>query len=854
MMRRLSYIFVLVLLVASCAKDGREVPQEWDGPVIELNIVSDGMDYTKATMDGVDEYNENLIDKVDLYFYPNGDTESPATYHVALQDLNKRRSAALRLEVTTDIINTYIFPSADNIRSCTVFAVVNWPEDVLEDDLSKTSLLQLRQKVTTADFRGDPAITDFQKQDNFLMSGLVGISLRGRTQTVAATGTIPVYRYACKLTVGVNVADEVVKGNDTWIPILTSMQVYLENGINSVNLSGELPNPQTSNYFSYKKKPMKFTWKDDKGDIHYYFEKIGDYYQTFPMYMYPQHWEYGSAEAPTTEPYLKLVVPWVKKGADASTQRQFYYKIVMPDDSREEYRCSFARNNWYHININVSILGSETDEASVPVSGWCYVFDWQDKDVIVKHAQVGNARYLSVDRLHYDLYNISSKVFFSYVTSHPIDIKDIRATRPYYGTEASGTNTLGGTVMVAGDNDSHGYKKGTKYLNYTLEQRKTITGSTDDWIKDSASMIKFLHPLINDYKDPLFDYSPYTISYTIYQKDRPDDTDYQRTQTVVQYPGIYIESTPNPDKVTNDNPYWDINYNDKGSKIKPDHWGYVYVNSQYQYTRKGRTRTIAGQEVFVNGYEEDIAEAKQQPGYNETTFKNNHVWRVIHYSTGGTDMYKVNVTVLPKVEAGEDEFVIGDPRQKSPDQGIKTNLSSYADDQYFPSIAPSVTYDEASKEYVFGADRCIQNYYPTEASERTENMVAPSFRISTKLSGTEYDGTGLEQARYRCASFQENGYPAGRWRLPTLGEIKFVSQLSANNVFEWQFGGNYWSANGAVNVSVADKTVKPSTKTVCLVRCVYDSWYWGEARVVNENDIVDGEPMPSLFVWADAER
>ena len=158
-----------------------------------------------------------------------------------------------------------------------------------------------------------------------------------------------------------------------------------------------------------------------------------------------------------------------------------------------------------------------------------------------------------------------------------------------------------------------------------------------------------------------------------------------------------------------------------------------------------------------------------------------------------------------------------------------------------------------------GDSRPLMYYRPTEKSDRTANMLAPAYRISTKLSGSEYDGTPLEQAKMRCASLQENGFPAGRWRLPTEGEVRFISMLSTKEVFEWQFGGNYWSANGAVKVDKNNKTVTPITVDKALLRCVYDSWYWGDDRVVagaDEKPVVvkDNSGEPKFFVWGDAAR
>ena len=79
-----------------------------------------------------------------------------------------------------------------------------------------------------------------------------------------------------------------------------------------------------------------------------------------------------------------------------------------------------------------------------------------------------------------------------------------------------------------------------------------------------------------------------------------------------------------------------------------------------------------------------------------------------------------------------------------------------------------------------------------------------------------------------------------------MAEISFSAQLSANKVFLAQFSDDYWSANGIVNVSANTGKVTPNTTAkIAYVRCVYDSWYWGDDRVL------DSEGKPSIFVWGD---
>lgn len=793
MMRRLSYIMLLLpLLLLSCVREQKLS----DSQVITLTLATttDTRAGHDGTMDGVEDYNENLISWVDFFFYPGGKTDEDAVYHVWFdrQALNLKAGLDyISISVNSDLVNSVIFPSIPvDVRQCTVFAVVNYPGTMVADDsdLSGTSMPELEQLTITSNF-----VTEDHMQERFVMSGSEVIALRGRTQVVAATGTINLRRYACKLTVGVKVEDEVTTpSGEVWYPLLSGMEIYLVNGVSDVTLGGMKEEDPT--YFSYRgDHSLHFAYNDEHDQTHFYFEKDGDYYLTFPTYMYPQRWIYGSTESPVKEPYLKLVIPWARRsgGGTYATEKQYYYKVPIPDDNREEFRQMFVRNNWYHININVGLLGSETDDGLVLIqNGRVYIYDWQDKDVVIKEADISSARYLSVEKEHYELNNIET-ADFRYTSSHPVQMKDIRVTRPFYGTATSGTfGRPAGTIKIAGENDI--YPKGSKYLEYSASVYQS-------WFEDTGTAIRFTHALNNDYTHKTaFDYSPYTITYSLVHADRPNDPTYLVHQSIIQYPGIYIQATPNPDM--------------EDGELQ--NWGYVYID--------------AG----VNSTQYLLAQYKTESVGKNEVWKDDKIWRITHYSSGGTDMYRINVTVLPE---GSD-FVIGDPRQAESD--LLRPANNFYKNAHYVTRNSDGGYTEAS------GTRTLEHYYPTESSDRTVNMVAPIYRISTKLSGIEEGGITFERARQRCASFQENGFPAGRWRLPTKGEVKFISQLSSNGYFEWQFGGNYWSANGALNVNKETGVIVDSDPKVALLRCVYDVWYWGDEQVDNV----------ARFYWADEPR
>lgn len=917
MMRRILFLFLAVCLPLSCV----EVEQRWDGPVIELTLQT-GEIRTRAgadgTREGEDRYNENLMSWVELFFYPGDRTSEDAVYYKYVES-GKRFSDVLRLELTYTQVNELLFPQTESIRNCKVFAVVNYPGRVLSavdaagGNLSGTSLPELESRLVTTDFLGGNFINSYL-QPRFLMTGKTDLALRDRNQAVAAVGIVDLDRLACKLTVGVDVVEEVQIGSETWMPMLDGMQVYLVNGVKNVLLSGEMPSSENSEekpvFISYRNRPRPFAYKDSEGNDQFYFDEVDGYYQTYPTYTYPQKWTYGSTDtedACDAEPYLKLVLPWAKVDASGHStgQRQFYYKIMVPEDTREGYEHSFVRNNWYHIDIHVGILGSETDDARVPIEGCCYIVYWQDRETVVKEAAIGNARYLSVVRDTTELYNISSPVDIHYTSSHPVILKDIRVTRLYYGEQTSG-KALGGTIRRAVDGDP--YPAGTYYLEFNEDQRKKINGGKE-WFtpSDDNKFVTFQHTLNNRYESTTFDYSPFTVSCTIVHSDLEDvpGTVYQKKITVIQRPAIYIDRLTNSDS---DQVGGTTQYRSGRNQyfLKSTYWGYVFVDGgafwpnntdpalddHQKVEESNGCIWVPGVRQWRRGYlpsntnSADMffklgpaGEDKNNPDPDATALRREYQWRTVWYTGGSLDLYQMHVTVLPD----DSEFIIGDPRTletvdlgykfHSPNEEIMPSRDSFAH-------APAI-YSEPQDLDNLG-HRTLSYYYPTENSDRTRNMLAPSYRVSSKFSGVEFSGATSsyynlgdlqkEYAEYRCATFQEDGFPAGRWRLPTMGEVSFAAQLSANGIFVVLFnpGDKYWSANGVVKIGDDGLVteVTGTSATTALLRCVYDTWYWGETQEEYDNWRKDAQNRASglsdwngeaatlrnQFVWGDRPR
>ena len=196
--------------------------------------------------------------------------------------------------------------------------------------------------------------------------------------------------------------------------------------------------------------------------------------------------------------------------------------------------------------------------------------------------------------------------------------------------------------------------------------------------------------------------------------------------------------------------------------------------------------------------------------------------------TKNPNMYVIKVSVLPSTS----NLIIGDPRATEP-----TNLGNSG-----WAVAPGIE---------GGNNRKLQNYYQTLTTSEVKNMVAPKFR-SASSHGVCQDELSYTEAEYRCASYQEDGYPAGRWRIPTLGEVQFMVTLSNENVIPALYSSiAYWYAGGRVTNNGGSLTITEGmtgNNARARVRCVYDEWYWentGKNRLSGEE---------YAFTWGDAER
>ncbi len=357
----------------------------------------------------------------------------------------------------------------------------------------------------------------------------------------------------------------------------------------------------------------------------------------------------------------------------------------------------------------------------------------------------------------------------------------------------------------------------------------SVSATTSDISKEG---FKLTHVLNTNMTSPDFDCTP--ITYTMTVRHTQGGLSKTVNVTVVQYPSIYAEA-------------------DESN-------GYAYVNS---YTR-GNTNRANQSGTYRGGRYRSYYNSNGSIGYYAYNSRGSDYSGSDQLGTINTgnamnanyNQYVVTVSVLPegyKVAGMTEEVVIGDPRGGR----LANNYLGY---NAGTNGARNLT---------------VQANY-NGAAANTQNVIAPAIRIASSWGATgpirNYD-----RAEERCASYQENGYPAGRWRMPTVAEIDFLISLSdyqhipelfTPEYHSDNYGGYYdvyWAGgqygyggkpytdrnhtNAYVNLAGArqynDGTMGVSINGreeyfIPYMRCVYDEWYWSSTKYNNAGQPITG--------------
>lgn len=909
-------IFVTMVVVGGCIKDDTEGPSSDGAYTVVLTTRAGGDIEHDAQYPGEDAYNENAINRVMLFFYPDNAgkpdaDDTAAIYSEVIEDVNTSHRVSLSIKAD---LREKLFGHIDG--SARVFAVVNLPKS--DKNGSASGAPSIKANATVNEIKSTVVETDFRivggTLPEFVMLG-EGI-IKFSDNLKSASGTIPVTRTASKIRIALQITepmddydptnpDKVLR---TWTADPKNIRVYITNGVSKAHIGGApFPREELSagDYYKISPSPEDNEESDyntrartlEESNIEEY-----PYWNAVPLYSYPHSWENTPYEDRQT--YLVIQVPW-KSNTEGIEYTNCYYQVPInlrggtgsdSDGNPLEIKENTLESNMYYlVKLNIGMLGSFNPEEPLEIQASYYVVPWQDE---VLDAKLADNRYLVVDQNNWVINN-EDKLDIPFHTSHKTIVARVKMS--FYNFNASkdafdSEDPSGSSSYYAGKPlkrtvtwDINGGTATTDCVNAVFNKTTEQNGKQmfDVTIPDDDSfIIHYEHDMrrwteMNSSNNPVFPYDnvgdplPYAgptsylkrddmmnwskieIEITIIHEDllhKIDDTRFMQMVYITQYPAQYIEA----------------DYNDN-TRRSDGTGAYVFVNGK-------------------GGSAETIAKSK-----NDAANSSVYEWEAVAVFSNSLNqnpnMYVVTVSQLGEEDS---DFIIGDPRTLTPnnvlnngsfkqDPGTDTKedveqangswgdvaafdyyvrtpeahedpnlptgyytwwyfFESYLGQnfyapQYFatkcgfekPATAPDMNEDS----------RILQNYYPTDESTgpgSKEYYIAPKLRIASSY-GAVVDRMTRTAARRRCASYQEAGRPAGRWRVPTRAEMQYICNLSAKGKIPRLFSpAPGWRKDADGNIWVYTATTHNTTAYTGTNRFKLRDYavYWcaqGPARV-----------------------
>lgn len=819
---------LVAMLFAACSEDLYTDDGDFVGEkgyiTLRFVIPQAAVEETRATTaDGDDLLNENVINFVDLYFYPTGKSKENAVIveknHSVIRDTSGGDATYLVKVRTGDIRLNSLFGSTQN-GSCEVYAIAN---SSAESPSESTALNVVRQRVLRHNFGAQLVQSYFIMQSN--PEKLATVTLKDG----AATGTIPMTRVAAKLQLYLNVPDtlhvnsEDGSGFAVWKADREHMSIEFDNGLMDYTLDGsDTAHPDSSFYNSMQLDMSKYT-SITKNTVSY------DYSHT-PVYSYPYTWQQMDAHLPT----FIIAVPWSKLNPGNNTYGppQITYYQLHPNLRRGELSSGdlssreLQSNYFYRMYMKIETVGSTDNTTPIDITPSGYrIQPWGEVKLNTPKDVTGEFyryTYLVVDPTSVVLNNTSTTTL-RYSSSSALT-KDTKITKVEYNS----------------------YETPGQVTHHTLEANEIAALTTNRYELDYTStpgQIKFTHNVDDG------TYAAKTITIQV-----ANDDGLMEFVTITQYPAIYMHT------FVGDNAFVDgyfshvqapaMNNATSNSSVDDDYTGYRSVNYGTTTIYYNRFRTIgdyhydgvaSGFTVPYGSMVLDLTSTAQDAQGNRitqksiteitvTSFNRNNA----HYSVGGSTLY----------------YKIGDPRV----------AAGYSSNDLEPYLTTQTR--QGSGYYYYYYRSYNTNYYDitttpwTKASsikkasesDAAQTIIAPQFFISSGWNSST--SVSFENAQKRAATYQEAGYSAGRWRLPTEAEIMFITARQREGVIPTLFGSNapYWAASGRVYFDGAfyDADHVRSTNGssyayggyvyasglsgngTAYMRFAYDTWYWGD--------------------------
>ena len=763
----------MATLLGSCSEDlydGDGIDGEKGYITLRFSQPQAAVQETRATEHGDNTLNENNINFVDLYFFPNGKSNEDAVLvednHAVEFDTSGGDTTYFVKVRTGDTKLNELFGSTQN-GSCEVYAVANSSQ---KSPSASTCLDSLRLRVLRHNFGAQLTQGHFIMQSN--PEKLATVVLKDG----AATGSIPMTRVAAKLQIYLNVPDTLHvynkdgSGFAVWKSDRSHMSIVFNNGLMDYTLNGkDTSHPDSSFYNSMQVDMHKYATMT-RNTVDY------DYSHT-PFYSYPFSWK----ETDTHVPTFIIAVPWSKlnpgTGSDTYGTPEITYYQVHPNMLTGQLQSNY----FYRMYMKIETVGSTDNTTPVDITPSGYrIQPWGEVKVNTKKDVTGDLyryTYLVVDPTSVVLNNTSSTTL-RYSSSSALT-SDTKITQVEYNS----------------------YETPGQVTHHTLTADDLAKLTTNRYELDYTStpgQIRFTHNVDDG------TYAAKTITIQV-----ANDDGLTELVTITQYPAIYMHT------FDGDNAFVDGYFSHVKSPAESigDAISNWYSSGYYNSVNYGNIRTSGGSyyTYYQNTQNVTVPYGSMVKALAQTSggIVNNSITEITVTSFNSNNgFYEANGTKY--------YYQIGDPR---------TN-ANYSSSDLQPYLTKQ-EYDNYYGVYWLTLTSWGDNAAKIKKASNTKTIIAPQFFVSSGWNSST--SVTFANAQKRAATYQEAGYSAGRWRLPTEAEIMFITARQREGVipvlFAMDSSSNYWASSGRLYRN--GQFYDASSNAQGYMRFVYDTWYWG---------------------------
>ncbi len=750
---------------------------------------------TKASSRGDDAYNENLVKSVDCFFYPNGATDSDAVFMA----LGRGAEAVAEGDSTVYKVKVF-FTDADALRmfgnknsgTCQFYVICNAPLSYS----GHTDVATLKELVVENDFTAQTV------QKSFVMSAdeVSTVTLSTSNDVRSATGRIKVSRAAAKIQFFLLIPSELEdESHQMWEPVLDAgVGISVSNAVKRGKVDGDYT-VQTADYVTYGSRSLT---ELDPSDVITGHEEYT--YTHVPFYSYPCAWTDLSDYATT----VVFRIAWRVRG---ESNHQYKKYQLSPNIST----LNLKRNTSYRTFVNVQSLGGADQESLVIIPECDYeILPWMNEGTSsggqgVIPGELITYKYLVMDHPEQTINN-ETTVYFSYVSSSPIYSVRITSIQYYNNSNANPLQTQNVNTTITADEQTVSTNAGNITVN-----------------KSNPGYVTIYHSLDNMY-------NAVTINATITNEDGCT----QDVQ-VVQNPSISL---------IREGQSGDVFVNGWFARVKTIPPGTGWNSNNYRYT--DNTQNASG--TFYHNGRNKLWSTSNNRITSGTTTINGHTCGSYGIVLGSVsnlsssidrNFYTTLITVSSfntnndyyRANDTDIHYRIGDPRIPASD--VYNGGNTWTSESNFYAYV----YHNNSPTEIAGTWEEPGSILIAPQNAEDQSIIAPRLLVSSALNANE--SLTFDNIVKRGATYQEAGYPAGRWRLPTEAEIAFIVARQKEGVIPILYATNtdYWSGSGrlvyiptAANASITFSD-PASASTVSSCRFVYDLWYWGdEPSTTNE--------------------